>query len=681
MTTTNMFLRILFSCGIIALTTASVVSDHPCNRACEVNRPMTCEYNFTVENYFVLSRACYNCPFNYTDCFRPHCVSTNGMPRHLLTVNRQMPGPSIEVCKDDKVIVWVHNKIDDGSSTSIHWHGMTQTNTNFMDGVPRLTQCSIQPFELFRYEFIADNAGTHWWHSHSGVQLGDGLHGALIVREPASRDPSRSLYDFDRSDHIMVITDWAERPVIFRYMEEMQHRWVTPKMLKVLVNGRGRKYEVTDHVIKGDATTSGYTPYEVFTVSAGMRYRFRVIAAAARCFFRVMVDNHDFTVITSDGWPMTPSTVGSFMIHPGERYDFVLNANQAAGDYWIKVEAYGDCAGNNDGHGAAILHYDGYTGNTDYMPNTDVEDFTHKGTILNPASEQYTLNNTIPQGTLRYDPPGDQDEDFTEEKVGLRYYIMLRYQASDNAYYSHPEYYPNSVRWGLITPTLNNLTMYRPSVPLATQWQDAEKNFCNTSTIDTTTKCNDNLCLCTHMLDIPKGEVVELFMVGAAGDPHQMHLHGYTFRVVGEGYLADPTNKTDFLKLDLDDIKKRDAMGEIPRSLVNPWYKDTVTVQARGGYVIVRFKADNPGVWFFHCHNEGHLMQGMAMVMKVGDPEDFPKAPKYHPKCGGYSYYKNKYEDKCEDGNGNGETSGCAQNFVNMLLLTVLVIIQKCCEF
>ncbi|XP_060585722.1 uncharacterized protein LOC132741548 [Ruditapes philippinarum] len=666
-----MFARIIIACCILVVTTANVVSNHKCNRKCEVGKHMTCEYNFTVENYYVLSRACYRCPFNYTDCFRPHCVSTNGKQRHLHTVNRQLPGPSIEVCKGDTIIVWVNNMIDEESATTIHWHGITQTNTNFMDGVPRLTQCNIQPFESFKYEFLAENAGTHWWHSHSGVQLGDGVHGALIVREPEVNDPSSSLYDYDRSDHIMVITDWSEKPEISTYMEEMQHRWVTPKMIKILVNGRGRKYEVTDFVIKGDDTVAGYTPYEVFTVSSGERFRFRVIGATARCYFRLMVEDHQLTVITTDGWPITPSTVNSFMIHPGERYDFVLLANQTSGDYWIRIQSYGDCVGgDNDGHGAAILHYNGYVGNDDYMPNTNVEDFSQEGIVLNPGSEQNTDTSILPHANMRYDPPDGQTEDFTDEKVGLRYYIMLWYQSTDNSYYSHPEYYPNPVRWGLLTPTLNNLTMVRPAAPLATQWDDAEKNFCNTSTINTKTQCNDDLCLCTHMLDIPKGEVVELFLIGAAGDPHQMHLHGYTFRVVGEGYLTN-ISTNDFLKIDIDDIKARDANGngEFPRMLTNPLYKDTVAVQGRGGYTIIRFKADNPGMWFFHCHSEGHLMQGMAMVMKVGDPGDFPTPPKYHPKCGGYSFYQRQNED--------GGSSGSARNFATIVFIVAIIALQN----
>ncbi|KAL4235327.1 hypothetical protein ACF0H5_006962 [Mactra antiquata] len=624
-----------------------VSTDHHCRRDCNDRVPRLCEYHFTIENYFVLSRACYGCPFNYTDCFRPHCVSTNGLMRHILTVNRQMPGPSIEVCKGDTVRVMVENKMDEAASTAIHWHGLKQINSNPQDGVPRLTQCYIQPFETFKYEFTADNAGTHWWHSHTAVQFGDGLLGAFIVRESDQFEPSRNLYDVDEPDHVMIISDWADRPQMFRYMEEMQHRWVTPKMVKdvtqrsfvaliVLVNGRGRKYLVEDPVgaLGHGVGTTGYTPYEMFHVYEGMRYRFRVIAAATRCYFRVMVDSHRLTVIASDGVPMTPTVVDYFMIHPGERYDFVLDASQKPDSYWIKVQAYGDCqSGGNDGNGGAILHYHGYVHNDNNEPLGDIENYTTDGILLNPETSQLEPNsiNQISQGKLRYDAPDGMDVDYTDEEVDVRYYISLRYQSNDNDFYSHPEYYPNHVRWGLLTPTINNITNFRPVLPLGTQWDMAEKRFCNADTLDTTTECHDNMCLCTHMLDIKLGQVVELFMASHAGDPHQMHLHGYTFRVVGEGYFSDVNN---FETVSLETIKTLDEYGEYPRTLINPWVKDTVTVQSKGGYVIIRFKADNPGIWFFHCHNEGHLMQGMAMVMKVGEPEEFPEPPHYHQMCG-----------------------------------------------
>lgn len=82
---------------------------------------MTCEYNWTVEWYSVLSRACGNCPFNETDCYRPHCVSANGFVRGISVVNRMLPGPQINVCYGDIIKVNVYNLLHMFEGTSIHW--------------------------------------------------------------------------------------------------------------------------------------------------------------------------------------------------------------------------------------------------------------------------------------------------------------------------------------------------------------------------------------------------------------------------------------------------------------------------------------------------------------------------------------------------------------------------------
>lgn len=74
--------------------------DHPCHRECfEGDDPMICYYHFKLEWYQTMSKACYDCPFNETDCFRPDCIPADGMNRPLNVINRKMPGTPIEVSK------------------------------------------------------------------------------------------------------------------------------------------------------------------------------------------------------------------------------------------------------------------------------------------------------------------------------------------------------------------------------------------------------------------------------------------------------------------------------------------------------------------------------------------------------------------------------------------------------
>ena len=68
---------------------SSVSGKHPCDRVCEAGAaPMECLYTFNVELYNTLSKACYDCPLNITDCDREHCISADGTEKGLITVNR-----------------------------------------------------------------------------------------------------------------------------------------------------------------------------------------------------------------------------------------------------------------------------------------------------------------------------------------------------------------------------------------------------------------------------------------------------------------------------------------------------------------------------------------------------------------------------------------------------------------
>lgn len=71
---------------------------HPCARICKEGvPPMVCKYRFELEWYYTMSKACYNCPLHLEDCSRKDCVVGDGVRRPIVVVNRQMPGPSVEV--------------------------------------------------------------------------------------------------------------------------------------------------------------------------------------------------------------------------------------------------------------------------------------------------------------------------------------------------------------------------------------------------------------------------------------------------------------------------------------------------------------------------------------------------------------------------------------------------------
>jgi FtsP/CotA-like multicopper oxidase with cupredoxin domain len=96
--------------------------------------------------------------------------------------NGSVPGPELRVNQGDRVRVTLVNHLPE--STTIHWHGVAVPNSQ--DGVAGVTQDAVPSGDEYTYEFIANEAGTFWYHSHQQTeeQLPRGLFGALVVLPP-----------------------------------------------------------------------------------------------------------------------------------------------------------------------------------------------------------------------------------------------------------------------------------------------------------------------------------------------------------------------------------------------------------------------------------------------------------------------------------------------------------------
>lgn len=70
---------------------------------------------------------------------------------------------------------------------------------------------------FLRYQFTAGNAGTHFWHAHTGLQKLDGLYGSIVVRQAPSKDPNSYLYDYDLTTHIIMMSDWMHEDAAERF--------------------------------------------------------------------------------------------------------------------------------------------------------------------------------------------------------------------------------------------------------------------------------------------------------------------------------------------------------------------------------------------------------------------------------------------------------------------------------
>lgn len=597
-----------------------------------------------------MSTFCGNCPINGTDCDNDNCIPLNGVQRPIITVNRLYPGPSIQVCEGDTINVTVQNLLDDHGELTIHWHGIHQVDTPFMDGVPKVTQCPIPYGSSFVYTFNAAQSGTHFWHAHSGLQRADGCAGTLVVRQPLQTDVHQNNYEIDDEAHVLLINDWFDQPTLSSFIgHHLAGRPNTPDA--ILINGHGEKqpFETTHNTINQTV----FTPREILRVTPGKTHRFRVASnGITNCPLQISIVNHTVAVIASDGRPVKPLQVDAFVMFAGERFDFVLTADKPVGNYWLQVKGLGDCSSRYE---LALIQYEGaHAHNLERVSKP----FNVMGTILNPYNaEDIPGDDVIPIHSLEA-LEGDMDDvlgtDVTTYYLPLDFNSVSRYgEVSDgnmdshgsdmhmhdgghshtkrahddsNDHTHHQDTSSNGHVHGEITAQINHVSFRVPRANLLTQKEDIDPtSLCDFSTIDP--KCKSTYCECTQVIPARLGEVIELVLVdeGFGSDQsHPMHIHGHAFRVVAQQRIGDSVS--------VDHVKEMDNMGNIDRDLESAPLKDTVAVPD-GGYTIIRFLASNPGWWLFHCHIQFHLSNGMSLVIKVGEEKDFPASPENFPTC------------------------------------------------
>ncbi|XP_076235741.1 uncharacterized protein LOC143180095 [Calliopsis andreniformis] len=607
----------------------SLSSALECARTCNPGeKPRICYYHFTLERYPVNGLACALCTPNVTNsvCANCQCIPGDGVNRMALTVNRMMPGPSIQVCEGDYLVIDVLNHID-GEAVTIHWHGLYQKGTQYYDGVPTLTQCPINSGNTFRYQFYASNSGTHFWHAHTALHKMDGIFGSLIVRKPTREDPNSCLYNFDVSSHVILINDWMHEQATERFPG--RNLGVTGQSSDAfLINGKGRSTN-----FDGSRTN---TSFEVFTVEAKQRYRFRLINAfCTTCASQFTIEGHTLTVIAVDGQSVLPVKVNTIASSAGERIDFILNADQPIGSYWIQLQGIDAC---NDIQQLAVLQYT----NASTIPTTEEPDASNSlppGIILNPYGSDCSqeVENGICINGLR--AALEVDKNLLQKKPDLRFY----FSPTLHPYTPEDVFRPNTYKTFAVAVSpfidrtaISNISFVSPPSPPLSQINDIpDGQFCNSNNLPP--NCDSTSCSCTHMVDIKRDAVVEVVLIDRFGAPniyHPFHLHGFHYHVFAMGQPFGPLidNNTE---ITLELFKEMDKNNQIKRNFDYPPGKDTIAIP-NNGYVIFRFLADNPGYWLLHCHTVFHQIVGMETIMHVGKREDLPPVPKNFPKCGNY---------------------------------------------
>ncbi|CAL1710152.1 unnamed protein product [Somion occarium] len=424
-----------------------------------------------------------------------HIVNKNlapdGFTRPTVLAGGTFPGPLIKGNKGDNFKLNVIDDLTDArmlKSTSIHWHGFFQKGTNWADGPAFVTQCPITTNNSFLYDFdTPGQAGTFWYHSHLSTQYCDGLRGPFVVYDP--NDPNAQLYDVDDESTVITLADWYH---------VLAQTVVGPATSDAtLINGLGRS-----------ATGPPDADLAVITVERNKRYRFRLVSISCDPNFVFSIDHHPMTVIEVDGVNTQSLTVDSIQIFAGQRYSFVMQANQPVGNYWIRAKPN---IGNTTflgGLNSAILRY---LGAPDAEPTT----------VQTPSNTPLIESNLRP---LVYTPvpgkavPGGAD---------IVKNLALGFTAG---------------RF-----TINGASFTPPTVPVLLQILSGAHTA-------------QDLLPAGSVIELEQDKVVEIsFPPGnAVGGPHPFHLHGHNFWVV----RSAGTDKYNFNDAPIRDVVSIGGAGD-----------------------------------------------------------------------------------------------------------------------
>ncbi|EGG02224.1 multi-copper oxidase laccase-like protein [Melampsora larici-populina 98AG31] len=262
------------------------------------------------------------------------CRNTTGAPdgytRPLLVINNQLPAPLIRCNEGDTLEIRVDNRLD--TDVSIHWHGIWQTGTPWMDGVTGVTQCPIPPGASFTYKFtVAKQFGTFWYHAHTRNLAIDGIAGPLIIHSP--RDPLVKGRDFD-NEYILFMSDW--------YHNHLKRDSISEWLFWDSSSTIG---EFKIFIDRGSKCITPTKPLEI-TVAPNQKTRFRLIQAGSHAMFWFSADQHFLNVTEADSTGVSgPPGLHRLQFHNGERYSVIIDTklDPDGSSFYLRAAMDTDC--------------------------------------------------------------------------------------------------------------------------------------------------------------------------------------------------------------------------------------------------------------------------------------------------------------------------------------------------
>ena len=513
-------------------------------------------------------------------------INITGNPVKAITLNDQIPAPTLEAGVDDRFRVTFTNHMD--VETSIHWHGILLPNDQ--DGVPYLTTQPIAANSSFTYDFPITHHGTYWYHSHTGLQEQRGVYGALVFRPEQEQVPT----DLEQ---VLVFSDWTdENPnEVMRNLKRDDDYYALKKDKvqswdQVFAHGSGAIKNRLDaawmRMPPMDLSDVGYdaflvngkTEQQLPMIHPGETIRLRMINASASSYQHIQFSGGPMTIVAADGVDVEPLRVNELTMAIAETYDVIVTVPDHK-QYELRASSV-----DGTGHSSAWL---GMGEEKVHAPDYQVP---------NPYLVSHSMHGAM-----------DMSIDHESMDMGTDHQGM-EVSGHSQTEMRHP---------AMQAPDHSNHNMTTMNAPLSdeAEVQQSLGQYKNLRALDPIVRnpdqpvrevllrltgnmegyrwsFNDTPLSVADRILISKDERVRFVMTNETMMNHPIHLHGHFFRVL-----------TD--------------QGEY-----SPW-KHTVNVPAMS-QVIIEFQANEEKDWFFHCHNLYHMKAGMARVVRYDDFEGDP---------------------------------------------------------
>jgi len=554
-------------------------------------------------------------------------------PKRAIAVNGQIPMPTLTFTEGDTAEIWVHNELKE--VTSLHWHGLFLPNK--YDGVPFLTQMPIKPGATYLYKFPIIQHGTHWYHSHAGLQEQIGMYGAFIMNKRKEWDiPTipvvlsdwidMSPKEVNRSLHNQ--TDWfgIRKNTIQSYSEAIR----TGHLKTKLANEWKRMLAMDVSDVAYDVfLVNGKNQSEYSKFKAGDKVRLRIANGGASSYFWLNYAGGKITVVATDGNDVEPVEVDRLLIAVSETYDVVVTIPEnksyellvtpedrtKSASLWLgggqKVSAEKlptlkyfagmkmmndmmDMQGNmkqmegmemaNQTMDMNTVMYPEITGyeNDDKTKGSDGDNGTGSSGMNDKSGDMKGMDmkkgNNAPANTSAMKGKMADGKKKTDEKDGMQM--------------SHGQHSMAGMDMGTTSTDIVTLSYAMLKAPEKTTLPPGPLKTLSFELTGNMNRyvwsINNKVVSEADKILIKKGENVRIVIYNNTMMRHPMHLHGHDFRLLnGQGENAIMKNVIDIM----------------------PMERDTIEFAA----------TEQGGDWFFHCHILYHMMSGMGRVFSYQD--------------------------------------------------------------